>query len=123
MPRLEIPRPERVTLANGMVVMLLEDHELPLVAVTALLRTGSRLDPPAKLGLGALAGELLKTGGIARIAGGGGPRLAPGGPLSRGALDRPPGTHAAATEIPICAGSGRGHLSFPPQDLASLRAR
>src|SRR5258708_36861563 len=64
-PRFEIPRPQRVELDNGMVVMLLEDHELPLVTVTALLRTGSRLDPPAKVGLAALAGELLRTGGIA----------------------------------------------------------
>ncbi len=41
----EIGRPERVVLDNGLVVLLLEDHELPLVEATALVRAGSRLDP------------------------------------------------------------------------------
>ena len=35
------PEPERVVLDNGMVVYLLEDHELPLVTITATMRTGS----------------------------------------------------------------------------------
>ena len=42
---LVIPEPTRVTLENGMMVLLLEDHELPLVSVTAQIRTGSRLEP------------------------------------------------------------------------------
>ena len=35
------PDAERVVLENGMVVYLLEDHELPLVTINATLRTGS----------------------------------------------------------------------------------
>ena len=119
-PRFEIPRPERVTLDNGMVVMLLEDHELPLVAVTALIRTGSRLDPPAKLGLGALAGELLRTGGIARVAGEGDSRLAPGGALSGDALDDLLESRAAAMEVAIGESSGSASLSCLAEDFASL---
>jgi zinc protease len=33
------PEPERVVLDNGLVVYLLEDHELPLVTITATMRT------------------------------------------------------------------------------------
>ncbi|HVR97199.1 MAG TPA: pitrilysin family protein [Thermoanaerobaculia bacterium] len=58
-----IPQPQRVVLDNGMVVMLLEDHELPLVEATALVRAGSRLDPAAKSGLGELTASVLRTGG------------------------------------------------------------
>src|SRR5438128_551134 len=43
------PDPERVVLNNGMVVYLLEDHELPLITVTANLRTGGWLDPADKV--------------------------------------------------------------------------
>ncbi len=63
----EIPRPERVVLDNGMVVMLLEDHELPLVEATALVRSGSRLDPAAKTGLADLASTVLRNGGTERM--------------------------------------------------------
>lgn len=65
----EIPRPERVVLDNGLVVMLLEDHELPLVEATALVRSGTRLDPPAKAGLTDLASTVLRTGGTERMTG------------------------------------------------------
>ena len=37
------PEPDRVVLENGMVVYLLEDHELPLISMTATMRTGSWL--------------------------------------------------------------------------------
>jgi predicted Zn-dependent peptidase len=57
------PDPERIVLENGMVVYLLEDHELPLVTVTATMRTGSWLDPADKIGLAALTGSVMRTGG------------------------------------------------------------
>ena len=57
------PEPERVVLQNGLVVYLLEDHELPLITVGALLRTGSWLDPADKVGLAALTGTVMRTGG------------------------------------------------------------
>src|SRR5687767_11058610 len=50
-----------------MVVMLIEDHELPLVEATALIRAGSRLDPAAKVGLAELAATVLRTGGTAAM--------------------------------------------------------
>jgi len=63
----EIPRPERVVLDNGLVVLLLEDHELPLVEATALVRAGSRLDPADKVGLADLGSQVLRTGGTERM--------------------------------------------------------
>lgn len=57
------PEPERVVLDNGMVLYLLEDHELPLVTITATMRTGSWLDPADKVGLAALTGAVMRTGG------------------------------------------------------------
>jgi len=58
-----IAKPKRVALPNGMVVLLMEDHELPLVNAFALVKAGRRDDPAAKTGLGAIAGEVWRTGG------------------------------------------------------------
>ena len=57
------PDADRVVLENGMVVYLLEDHELPLVTVNATLKTGSWLDPPEKVGLAGMTGAVMRTGG------------------------------------------------------------
>ena len=62
------PEPERVVLENGMVVYLLEDHELPLVTITATIRTGAWLDPSAKIGLATLTGATMRTGGTKRMS-------------------------------------------------------
>ena len=63
LPPLQIPQPTEVTLSNGMKVLLLEDHELPLVSGAALIRTGNLFDPPTKRGLAELTGEVLRSGG------------------------------------------------------------
>jgi zinc protease len=57
------PEPARVVLDNGMVVYLLEDHELPLVNLSAMLRTGGWAEPADKVGLAALTGSVMRTGG------------------------------------------------------------
>jgi predicted Zn-dependent peptidase len=60
------PEPERLVLDNGMVVYLLEDHELPLITVNAMIRSGTWLDPADKIGLAAMTGAVMRTGGSAR---------------------------------------------------------
>ena len=57
------PEPARHVLANGMVVYLLEDHELPLVTLTVTMRTGGWLEPTDKIGLAGLTGTVMRTGG------------------------------------------------------------
>ena len=69
LPELVIPEPERVVLENGMEVLLMEDHELPLVSLSAFIRTGSRLEPQDKIGLASLTGTVLRTGGTAKQSG------------------------------------------------------
>lgn len=60
---IEIPEIERVTLANGMELFLLEDHELPLINASAMIRTGSVYEPADKIGLAAITGNVMRTGG------------------------------------------------------------
>jgi zinc protease len=64
-----IPKVERVTLPNGMRLYLLEDHELPLIGGTALVRTGNLFDPKDKIGLATITGMVMRTGGTARETG------------------------------------------------------
>ncbi|MEP7010591.1 MAG: pitrilysin family protein [Acidobacteriota bacterium] len=63
------PTPQRVVLDNGLTILLLEDHELPLVDATALIRTGSLDEPADKVGLADLTGRVLRTGGTQRQSG------------------------------------------------------
>jgi len=61
--QVQVPDYERYELANGLVVYLMEDHELPLVSGTATFRTGSRLEPADKVGLATLMGDAMRLGG------------------------------------------------------------
>ncbi|MDD2499449.1 MAG: pitrilysin family protein [Geobacter sp.] len=63
-----IPKAERVQLKNGTPVYLLQDHELPLATISALIRTGSVYDPADKSGLAALTGSQLRGGGTRNLA-------------------------------------------------------
>jgi predicted Zn-dependent peptidase len=53
----------RHVLSNGVVVYLVEDHDLPLVNVATLVRTGTYLDPAGKEGLASLTGSQMRAGG------------------------------------------------------------
>ena len=59
----ELPKVETVTLPNGMKVFLLENHELPLVSGSALIRTGNLFDPKDKIGLASMTGSIIRAGG------------------------------------------------------------
>lgn len=66
---IQIPKIEETTLPNGMKVYLLENHELPLVRGTALIRTGNLFDPADKVGLASITGEVIRSGGTASKTG------------------------------------------------------
>lgn len=55
--------PRRVELANGMVLFLQEDHELPLINGVIRVRGGGRDEPAEKAGLSDIYGEVWRTGG------------------------------------------------------------
>jgi zinc protease len=55
--------PKRVVLDNGIVLLLEEDHELPLIDGFVRIRGGSRDVPAAKVGLIGLYGQAWRTSG------------------------------------------------------------
>jgi len=61
--------PKRIQLANGLVIFLQEDHELPLIRGTARIRGGSREEPADKAGLVEIYGQVWRTGGTAQKTG------------------------------------------------------
>ncbi len=62
-------QPRRVELPNGLVIFLQEDHELPFINGTILIRGGARDEPAAKTGLVGLYGDTWRTSGTAAISG------------------------------------------------------
>lgn len=68
----DISKSQRVVLPNGLTLLLLENHRLPVVAVRAFVR-GVRLSEPAEqAGVASLTGELLEEGTATRT----GPQIA-----------------------------------------------
>ncbi|NJR70922.1 MAG: insulinase family protein [Synechococcales cyanobacterium CRU_2_2] len=63
LPEIQLPEYQRLVLDNGLVVYLMEDHDLPLVDGTAFLRTGGRFESTAQTGLASLTGSLMRAGG------------------------------------------------------------
>jgi predicted Zn-dependent peptidase len=105
-PRLQdiqVPQVERVTLANGMRLFLLEDHELPLVSVSVRIRTGSVHEPAEKVGLASITGEVMRTGGTTAKTG--------------DQIDEELESVAASVETGIGLNSGSASMSVLKQDL------
>ncbi len=63
-----LPAYERVVLPNGLTVLLLEKHEVPLASAALLLRSGSVADPANRQGTAALTAALLRKGTPTRTA-------------------------------------------------------
>jgi predicted Zn-dependent peptidase len=55
----------RHVLSNGVVGFFVEDHDLPLINVSVLIRTGAYLEPAGKEGLAAAVGSQMRAGGTA----------------------------------------------------------
>ncbi|MBS0183411.1 MAG: insulinase family protein [Nitrospira sp.] len=58
--------PTRFTTPNGMTVIVLEQHFLPIIEIHALIKAGSAQDPPEKAGLANLVAGLLDEGTTTR---------------------------------------------------------
>ncbi|PID81094.1 hypothetical protein CSA17_03370 [bacterium DOLJORAL78_65_58] len=66
---IKMPSYERVALDNGMIVYLAEDHQFPLVELSASIDVGSIYEPADKIGLAAMTGEVMRSGGTETIGG------------------------------------------------------
>ena len=59
---LHLPPITRVTLENGMRLVVAEDHELPTVQLTLFVGAGAAQDPPDRLGLAEMVADALLRG-------------------------------------------------------------
>lgn len=63
LPAFHPQQPKRIQLDNGMVIFLLEDHELPLIEGSITMRGGGKDEPADKVGLESIYGNAWRTGG------------------------------------------------------------
>src|SRR3546814_9067675 len=63
-----VPNPVEVTLANGMRVVTVAKHDLPLVTATVVSESGGALDPVGRAGLASLTAGLMTKGTATRSA-------------------------------------------------------
>jgi predicted Zn-dependent peptidase len=59
---------QRFTLGNGLAVVLVEEHQVPVVQFTVLLRSGIATEPAAKSGLATMVATMLTDGAGTRDA-------------------------------------------------------
>jgi predicted Zn-dependent peptidase len=122
-----LPAPVRVTLSNGLTLLVIERRNLPIVSVSAIVRAGGAYDPANQAGLASLTASLLERGTTTRTA----PQIAEaidfiGGSLSVGAgLDS---TSAGLSVLKKDLDTGLGvfadvlmHPTFPEAELKRVK--
>ena len=65
---LKLPPYERIQLTNGLTLLLLEQHKVPMVSVSVLVRAGVAAEPAGREGLASLTADLLRRGTASRAA-------------------------------------------------------
>jgi len=65
---LKLPAHEKITLKNGMTVLLMEKRGVPLVSFAAIVKAGSTADPVGQEGLASVTAGLLRKGTTRRNA-------------------------------------------------------
>lgn len=63
-----LPPVETRTLSNGISVAVIQNHQLPVVAVRAVIESGSLLEPADRAGLSGLVNQMLSEGTTTRTA-------------------------------------------------------
>jgi predicted Zn-dependent peptidase len=59
---LRLPDYERVVLDNGVVLLLAEKHDVPLIGLRAVVRGGAAADPAGREGMAGLLSRLIQKG-------------------------------------------------------------
>ena len=67
-PSVTLPPIDRRTLTNGMTLLVVEQHELPLADFVRVIGSGTETDPDARGGLASLTAALLREGTTTRSA-------------------------------------------------------
>src|SRR5437879_11135265 len=65
---LKLPAYKKVTLKNGLTLLLMEQHKLPIISFSYIVRAGSTSDPKGKEGLASLTAGLLRKGTKSRTS-------------------------------------------------------
>jgi predicted Zn-dependent peptidase len=65
---LKLPPYKKVTLKNGMTVLLMEQHEVPIINLEFIVKAGSIADPAGKEGVASITASLLRKGTKTRSA-------------------------------------------------------
>jgi zinc protease len=66
--KLDLPAIQKLALSNGIPVLFIERHRVPLVQVAVVVRAGAAADPRGKAGLANLTAEMLDRGAGGRSA-------------------------------------------------------
>jgi predicted Zn-dependent peptidase len=67
-PSLKLPPIQHLKLSNGLPVVLMEKHQVPLVQINLLVKAGSAMDPAGKNGLASMTAAMLDEGAGSRNA-------------------------------------------------------
>ncbi|MCK5573863.1 MAG: insulinase family protein [Bacteroidetes bacterium] len=67
-PSLELPPIHHLQLSNGLEVMLMEKHDIPLIQMRLVIRAGAIMDPEGKTGVASMVAALLTSGAGSRDA-------------------------------------------------------
>lgn len=62
LPEIRIPPARRERLSNGLAVLIVEKHALPVVDLRVVVRTGAAADTPAEAGRASLTAEMIDEG-------------------------------------------------------------
>jgi predicted Zn-dependent peptidase len=65
---LKLPPYKKVKLNNGLTLLLMEQHEVPIISFSFIVKAGSVADPAGKEGLASVTAELLRKGTKTRTA-------------------------------------------------------
>src|SRR5229473_1711586 len=65
---LKLPPHEKVVLKNGLTLLLMEKHGVPIVSLAAIVKAGSVADPAGEEGLASITAGLLRKGTSTRSA-------------------------------------------------------
>lgn len=67
-PKLTLPTIQHAALSNGLKVMLVEHHELPIIQIQLVFQTGAANDPADKAGVANLTAQMIREGTAKRTS-------------------------------------------------------